>query len=103
MEQSALRAVMNLVEVSKLVDISELLQHCFVEECNVTYRKTQKSKLVQFFLQFVQLQERYTALIDMGMLWRMASHTHPIQVVGLCPVHKVSSITLVVMLKESSV
>eukprot|EP00745_Piridium_sociabile_P040935 TRINITY_DN7979_c0_g1_i3.p1 TRINITY_DN7979_c0_g1~~TRINITY_DN7979_c0_g1_i3.p1 ORF type:complete len:449 (-),score=103.89 TRINITY_DN7979_c0_g1_i3:362-1708(-) len=41
---------------------------------NGTYRTTQKSKLVQrFSLQHVDLQEPYTALIDMGMIWRMAT------------------------------
>jgi len=82
MKRSALRAVINLVEVSKLVDFAELLQHCVVEECmalfnsNGTYKKTQNSKLVQkFYIQCVQLQEPYTALIDMGMLWKMATQS----------------------------
>ncbi len=33
MEQSALKAVINMVEVSQLVNLPELLEHCVVEEC----------------------------------------------------------------------
>ena len=53
MEWSALKAVINLVEVSQIVDLCELLEHRVVEECVAlfnsigTYRKTQKSKLIQ--------------------------------------------------------
>jgi len=80
MEQNALRAVINLVEDSQLVNLSELLEHRVIGEClalfncNGTYQKTQKSKLIQkLFLQPVSLQESYTALVDMGMIWRMAT------------------------------
>ena len=80
MEQTALKAVINLVEVSELVNLPELLEHRVVEEClalfnsNRTYRKTQKSKLIQkLSLKAVVLQESYTAIIDMGMIWRMAT------------------------------
>jgi hypothetical protein len=80
MERSALKSVINLVEVSQLVDLNDLLEHRVVEEClalfnsNGTYRKTQKSKLIQkLSLQPVDLQEPYTAVIDMGMIWRMAT------------------------------
>jgi len=76
-EQNALRGVINLVEDSQLVNLSELLEHRVIDEClalfncNGTYRKTQKSKLIQkLFLQPVSLQESYT---DMGMIWRMAT------------------------------
>lgn len=80
MEQSALKAVINLVEVSQLVNLPELLEHHVVEECvalfnsNGTYRKTQKSKLIQkLCLQSVDLQGPCIALVDMGMIWRMAT------------------------------
>ena len=52
MKRSALKAVINLVEVSELVHLPELLEHRFVEECvalfnsNGTYRTTQKSKFI---------------------------------------------------------
>ena len=80
MEQTALKAVIDLVKVSKLVHLPELFEHRVVEECvaifnsNATYRKTQKSKLIQkLHLQSIDLQESYTVLIDMGMVWRMAT------------------------------
>lgn len=53
MERSALKAVISLVEESQLVNLPELLQHRVVEECvslfnsNGTFRKVQKSKLLQ--------------------------------------------------------
>ena len=54
MKQNTLKAVViDLVEVSELVNLNELLEHRVVEECmalfnsNGTYRKTQKSKLIQ--------------------------------------------------------
>ena len=52
-ERTALKAVIDLVEVSQLVDLSELLEHRVVEESvalfnsNGTYRKTQKSQIIQ--------------------------------------------------------
>ena len=80
MERSALKAVIDQVEVCQLVDLTELMEHLVVKECmalfnsNDTYRKTQKSKLIQSLsLQSVDLQEPYTALIDMGMIWRIAT------------------------------
>jgi len=74
--------VIDWVEVSRLIDLHELLEHCVVEECvalfnsNGMYRKTQKSKLLQkFSLQPIDLLDPYIALIDMGMIWRMATPT----------------------------
>ena len=56
-------AVINLVEVSQLVDLPQLLDYRVVEECmalfnsNGTHMKTQKSKLTQkLSLQYVDLQ-----------------------------------------------
>ena len=47
---------------------------CGIFNSNGTYRKTQKSKLVQkLSLQPVHLHEPYVALVDMGMIWRMAT------------------------------
>ena len=51
MVQNALKAVVNLVEVSQLVDLPEVMKHCVIKECvplfnsSGTYRKTRKSKL----------------------------------------------------------
>ena len=101
MERSVLKAVIDLVEVSQLVDLPELLEHRVVEECvalfncDGTYRKNQRNKLIQKLrLQCVDLQEFYTALVDMGhaledgnSISRRSADTrwHPIQVVGLRP------------------
>lgn len=107
MEWSALKAVIDLVEVSQLVNLPELLEHRVVEECvalfnsNGTYRKTQKSKLIQkLSLQSVDLQEPYIALVE-GMIWRMATPSAEDQQTQdgtpykwLDYVHKVSSIIL---------
>ena len=77
MERTALKAVINLVEVSQLVDLPQLLEHRVVEGCMVlfnsdgTFRKTQ----TKFSLQYEYLQETYVALVDMGMTWRMATPT----------------------------
>ena len=77
MERTALKAVINLVEVSQLVDLPQLLEHRVVEGCMAlfnsdgTFRKTQ----TKFSLQYVYLQEPYVALVDMGMTWRMATPT----------------------------
>ena len=80
MGRDTLKAVISLVEVSKLVDLTELLEHRVVEECvalfncNGTYRKTQRSKRIQkFSLQYVDLQEPYIAIVDIGIIWRMAT------------------------------
>ncbi|KAJ8375166.1 hypothetical protein SKAU_G00057460 [Synaphobranchus kaupii] len=108
MERNALKAVINLVEVSQLVNLPDLLENRVVEECvalfnsNGTYRKTQKSKLIhKLFLQSVDLQEPYIALVDMGMIWRMATPSaEDRQTQDGTPykwldyVHKVSSIIL---------
>jgi len=100
MERSTPKAVIDLVDVNQLVDLSELSDDRAVEESmalfssNGTYRKTQKRSLLQkLFLQSAYIQEKYTALVDMGMIWRMVTPsaedrqthdgTHSIQVVGL--------------------
>ena len=100
MERSVLKAVIDLVEVSQLVDLPELLEHRVVEECvalfncDGTYRKNQRNKLIQkLCLQCVDLQEFYTTLVDMGhaledgnSVSRRSADTrwYPIQVVRLC-------------------
>lgn len=81
MESRALASVVNLVDVSGLVLLPEVIKHCLSEEClalfnvNGTFRKTQKSKLLQkLTLQPIDVQS-YTALVDMGMIWWLASPT----------------------------
>ena len=85
------------------MDLLQLLGHRVVEErmalfnCNGTHRKTQK----KLSLQYVNLQEPYVALVDMGMIWTMATPTaEDRQTQDGTPykwseyVHKVSSIIL---------
>ena len=82
MGRTALKAVINLVEISQCVDLPQLLEHRVVEECMTLlnsdgiYRKTQKSKLIQkLSLQYIDLQEPYIAVVDMDMIWSMAAPT----------------------------
>ena len=57
------------------------MKHRLTEECltlfnvNGTFRKTQKSKLLQKLAQQSHDVQSYTALVDMGMIWRLASPT----------------------------
>ncbi len=75
----ALASVVNLVDVSGLVSLSEVMKHRLTEEClplsnvNGTFRKTQKSKLLQNLTQQLLEVPSYTSLVDMGMIWRFAS------------------------------
>ena len=108
MEQKAFKAVINLVEVSQLVDLTDLLEHRVVDECmslfnsNVIFRKTQKSKIIQkMTMNTVEIQGAYIALVDMGMVWRLATPSaEDRQTYDCMPykwsnyAHKVSSIIL---------
>lgn len=57
MELNALKAVIDLAEVSQQLDLADLREHRDVDECvasfnfNSSYRKTQKSKLVHALIQ----------------------------------------------------
>lgn len=81
MESRALASVVNLVDVSGMLSLPELMKHCISEECltlfnaNGTFRKTQKSKLLQkLTLQPLDVNS-YTALVDMSMIRHLASPT----------------------------
>eukprot|EP00112_Aurelia_sp_Birch-Aquarium-sp1_P023025 Seg6709.2 transcript_id=Seg6709.2/GoldUCD/mRNA.D3Y31 product="hypothetical protein" protein_id=Seg6709.2/GoldUCD/D3Y31 len=62
------------------IDLVQVMEHRVTEEClsifniNGTMIKVQKSKLVEK-LEFVSLNQidKYTALVDMGFLWRLAT------------------------------
>ena len=81
MEGKAMASVVNLVETSGLLSLSEVMKHPLTEEClqlfntNGTFRKTQKSKLLEKLTQQSINVPSYIALIDMGMIWRVASPT----------------------------
>ena len=81
MESKALASVVNFVDVSGLVSLSEVMKYHLTEEClslfnvNGTFRKTQKRKLLEKLTQQPIDVPSYTALIDMGMMWRLESPT----------------------------
>ena len=49
MEQNALRAVIDLVENSQLVNLSELLQHRAIDECVTLMVPTEKPRRASLF------------------------------------------------------
>ena len=80
MESRALAFVVNLVDVSGLL-LPELMKHRVSEECltlfnaHGTFRKTQQRKHLQkLALQPLDVNS-YVSLVDMGMMWHLASPT----------------------------
>ena len=80
MESRTLASVVNLVDVSGLL-LPEFMKHHVSEECltlfnaNSTFRNAQKSRLLQkLALQPLDVNS-YVALVDMGMMWCLASPT----------------------------
>ena len=94
MEPNALKAVIDLVEVSQLVNLPELLEHLVVEECVALFnsngrrhRKASSSRSSPSSL-YILKKLAYTALIDLkdgNSISRKSADTrwYPIQVVGL--------------------
>jgi len=73
MESRVLASVVNLVDVSGLLSVPELMKHHTLFIASSTFRKAQKSKLVQkLALQPLDVNF-YTALVDMGMMWYLAA------------------------------
>ena len=79
MEQDALKSVINLVERSGVVKLEELLENRVTQESTSlfnpdgTYRKNAKSQLLQKINKdSTTIVSDYTAIIDMGMMWRLA-------------------------------
>ena len=60
--------MINLVEVSRVVNLHELLEHRFVDEGVTPMATTERPKKQKFSLQPIDLQEPYIALVDMGMI-----------------------------------
>ena len=81
MESRALASVVNLVDVGGLLSLPELMKHRISEDCltlfnaNGTFRKIQKSELLQKLTMQLLDVNSYTALVDMGMIWCLASPT----------------------------
>jgi len=70
MESRALVSVVNLVFVSGLLSLPELMKHRISEESYGTFRSTQKSKL----LQKLSLQPfDVSSYTDMSMIWHLTS------------------------------
>ena len=81
MEHKAMARIIALSQRSEeKIDLVQVMEHRVAEEClsifniNGTMIKVQKSKLVEN-LKFVPLNQidKYTALVDMGFLWRLAT------------------------------
>ena len=82
MENVGLAAIIGIVEKSGLVDSGEILQRRITDEslsvfnANGTFRKVQKSKLIQKLkLMPIDPNQKYVAIVDMGMIWRMLTPT----------------------------
>lgn len=83
MERSGLAALVDLAEGSGMFPLESALEGRVTEECLSLYnadgsmRKTMKSKLLdQFTLDpVVQEPENYISIVDMGMIWRLATPT----------------------------
>ena len=98
MERSALKAVIDLVEVCQLVDLTELMEHLVVKECmalfnsNSTYRKTEEqahpvSAICRSAGTLHRSHRHGHDLEDGNSISRRSTDAiwHPMQVVGLRP------------------
>lgn len=81
MERDAMSSVLGLVDGSGTCKLEDVLEHRVTSEClsifnaNGTFRKSQKSKLLQkLAMKDVTPQPVvYTSLIDMGLIWRLTA------------------------------
>lgn len=75
MESRALASVVDLVDISGLLSLPEVMKHRITEECltlfnvNGTFRKTQKCMLLQKLAMKPISVHSYTAIVDIGMMW----------------------------------
>ena len=79
MEQAALKSVLDLVEKSDVRNLEQILEHRVTEEstslynADGTYRKSAKSQLLKkMHINSKVIEDKYTAIVDMGMMWRLA-------------------------------
>ena len=75
MERDAMASVLGLVDDSGTLKLEDVLQHRVTSEClsifndNGTFRKSQKSKLLQILaMTVIPEPEVYTSIIDMGLI-----------------------------------
>jgi hypothetical protein len=81
MERSDMAAVINLVQVNGKVQLQDIMENRVTEEClsifnvNGSFRKVQnKSKMLEkLSMQTITKPTPYTALVDMGLIWHIAS------------------------------
>ena len=78
-EQAALKSVINLVDRSEAVELDTLLDNRVTEECitlfnpDGTFRKNSKCQLItNLNMEAIEIEGPYTAIVDMGMVWRLA-------------------------------
>ena len=74
----AATAVLELIEKEEGRSLDAIFDHRITDQClpifnvNGTLRKCQKSKLIEM-LNFVEIHPKnYTAIVDMGFVWRLA-------------------------------
>ncbi|KAL8565961.1 hypothetical protein ACOMHN_054946 [Nucella lapillus] len=83
MEKSGLAALVDLVDGSGMFQLDQVLEGRVTEEClslyNVdgSFRKTMKSKMLELFNKdpVAQKPQTYISIVDMGMIWRLATPT----------------------------
>ena len=82
MERGAFAVIVDLMEISKLVDLTQIMKHRITAKClpifnvNGTFREVQKSKLLgKLSLNPVNAPRLYTALVNMGLIWHLATPT----------------------------
>ena len=77
MERNALKAAINLVEVSQLVDLPELLEHCvvekFVAQLQLQQQIQQEAEEHAPHSEALCRSAGNSALVDIDMIWRMAT------------------------------
>ncbi|KAL8573120.1 hypothetical protein ACOMHN_027380 [Nucella lapillus] len=83
MEKSGRAALVDLVDGSGMFQLDQVLEGRVTEEClslyNVdgSFRKTMKSKMLELFNKdpVAQKPQTYISIVDMGMIWRLATPT----------------------------
>ena len=75
MENKTLASVVNLVDVSGLISPADLVKYRITEECLTLFNVNASSRWTQKLVQQPIAVPFYTALVDMRMIWHLASPT----------------------------